>query len=217
MLPYADIFDNINRFLGYCAQHNVQLVLATKTIDQETLRKVHRDFPSLVFGENRQQELCEKYFPEAHWSFIGRLQRNKVKYICDKVDMICSLDSVALAQEIEKHCAKIDKTMPVLVEVNLGEEQKGGVVPDDLTVLLDAIVVCPHLSLRGLMAVLPKENAPQAAQTAQSTWLSVRDRYGLSVFSLGMSNDYQLGIQYGSTSIRIGSAVFGERSYYGKG
>ena len=112
-----------------------------------------------LIGENRVQELLSKYDAldrSAKIHFIGRLQRNKVKYIIDKVCMIQSLDSLPLAAEIEKQAAKIGKTMDVLLEVNAGrEEQKGGFFPEDLDAALSEIGGFPHIRVRGLMAVAP--------------------------------------------------------------
>lgn len=212
MLEYADIFCNIQNLLSYCYTHGVQLVLASKTIDRETLQHVAKDFPSIVFGENRVQELCDKYF-DAHWIFIGRLQRNKVKYLTDKVEMICSVDSLDLAQEIEKQCAKKDRIMPVLLELNLGEAQKGGIAQNDLLSLAAKVVQMPHLKLEGMMAVLPIDGAEEAAHQAKIAYDSLHLQYpDAAVFSMGMTADYALAVQNGSTMIRIGSAVFGKRS-----
>ena len=217
MLAYTDIFSNIRYFRDYSDARGVQLVLASKTIDQGTLQQVYRDFADIVFAENRVQELCDKYFAGPHWYFIGRLQRNKVKYLVDKVEMICSVDSVELAREIERQCAKHDKVMPVLVEVNDGEEQKGGVSPQGLYALLDAIATMPHLALRGLMVVLPIEGAPRAAKAMHEVYVEAQRHYpALGILSMGMSADYQLAVDCGADMIRIGSAVFGERSYHGE-
>lgn len=217
MLAYTDIFDNIRRFSAYCDAHGVQLVLATKTIPTETLQAVHHDFPSLVFGENRQQELCAKYFAGPTWYFIGRLQRNKVKYLVDKVSCICSVDSLPLAAEIEARCLAAQRTMDVLVEFNLGEQQKGGVSLDDLPDLLSGIATMPHLALQGLMVVLPQQDAPRYAAMAHDVFVRAQASFpSLTRLSMGMTADYQIAVANGSNSIRIGSAIFGERSYYGQ-
>ena len=217
MLAYTDIFNNIRRFEQYCRTKGVQLVLATKTIPSDVLQAVHADFPSVVFGENRQQELCAKYFAGPIWYFIGRLQRNKVKYIVDKVACICSVDSVDLASEIQSRCAAIDKVMRVLVELNLGESQKGGVALDKLDSLLTSITAMPNLSLGGLMVVLPQYDVQTYAAKAYAVWQKARGVFPtLERLSMGMTADYKIAIANGSNSIRIGSAVFGERSYNGQ-
>ena len=134
------------------------LVLASKTVPQETLSALAAARPGVIYGENRVQELLSKYFTAEGltWQFIGRLQTNKVKYIVDKVTMIQSVDSLRLAEEIERRSAKIDKVMDVLIEVNVGgEESKGGVPAEDCLSLAESIAAMPHLRLCGLMSVLP--------------------------------------------------------------
>ena len=212
MLAYTDICLNIERFETTCARYGATLTLATKTIPREVLTEVHRDFPSIIFGENRVQELVEKYFAEAKWHFIGRLQRNKVKYLVDKVEMICSVDSVPLAIEIERQAAKIGKTMDVLIEINLGEVQKGGVGEAEQDALVTTILGCPHLHLKGLMAVLPQVGAEAAAKQAKRRYDALAQKVPVEVLSMGMSGDYELSLAAGSTMIRLGSAVFGKRS-----
>lgn len=195
-----------------CEEKHVTLVLATKTIPQEVLKRLHDDYPAIIMGENRQQELCEKYFEGAHWIFIGRLQRNKVKYLVDKVQMICSVDSRELAAEIERQAVKHDKVMPVLIEVNCGEVEKGGVPMGDLPAMIEACRSMPHLEVQGIMAVLPIEGAKEAAQRVGALYDQIKDRYNLRYLSMGMTNDYHLAIEYGANMIRIGSAIFGKRS-----
>lgn len=211
MLEYTDICLNVERFQEICRERHVLLTLATKTIPKETLEKLAAQY-DLVYGENRVQELTEKYFAGPTWYFIGRLQRNKVKYLVDKVAMICSVDSVELAEEIQKRCAAKGKVMPVLVEINLGEAQKGGVEEAALSALLDEIAVMPNLRLEGLMAVLPRENAEDAAKRAAELYRKAKERYPMTYLSMGMSEDYQIAIEAGANMIRLGSAVFGKRS-----
>ena len=214
MLAYTDICCNIERFERMCAEHGVTLTLATKTIPREVLARLNTEY-DLIFGENRVQELCEKYIEDAHWIFIGRLQKNKVKYLVDKVDMICSVDSVDLAQEIEKRCAKIDRVMPVLMELNMGEAQKGGVAPEEAYTLADAIMGLKHLSLEGVMVVLPAEGAEAAAERASEAYRALGERYPMRYLSMGMSGDYDIAMAHGANMLRLGSAVFGKRSGYG--
>ena len=126
------------------------LVLASKTVDRDTLEGLAAARPGIIFGENRVQELLSKYFEQDGliWHFIGRLQTNKVKYIADKVSLIQSVDSLRLAEEIEKRCQKLGKTMDILLEVNIGgEESKGGVAEEDLFPLVEKIEDMPHLRL----------------------------------------------------------------------
>ena len=134
------------------------LVLASKMVDKEVLEGLAAARPGVIYGENRVQELLSKYFeaPGLTWQFIGRLQTNKVKYIVDKVSLIQSVDSLRLAEEIERRAAKINKIMEILIEVNVGgEESKGGVPADECLILAEKIKEMPHLRLKGLMSVLP--------------------------------------------------------------
>ena len=197
------------------------LVLASKTVSREVLEGLAARRPSVIYGENRVQELLSKYFVREGltWQFIGRLQTNKVKYIVDKVSLIQSVDSLRLAEEIERRAAKIDKVMDVLVEVNVGEEEsKGGVPKGELFPLLDEIVKMPHLRLKGLMSVLPAtddEALIPLYDELNDLFQEVKRKFGGEDFilSAGMSGDYALALRHGSTMVRIGSRVFGERHY----
>ncbi len=194
---------------------NITVVAATKTVAPEIISTL----PSLgitIAGENKVQELLSKYeaVQGVTWHFIGRLQRNKVKYIVDKVSMIQSVDSVPLADEIEHRCAKIDRIMDVLVEVNAGEEAKGGVSPGGLMDLCDYISSLPHLRLKGIMCVLPIGATESMYEDTHSLFMSVINRYdGADILSMGMSGDYETAIRHGATMIRTGSCLFGQRVY----
>ncbi|MBE6681214.1 MAG: YggS family pyridoxal phosphate-dependent enzyme [Ruminococcaceae bacterium] len=139
--------------------NDVTILAATKTVDADTINFAIENGISCI-GENRVQELIEKYDSinkeNVAVHFIGRLQTNKVKYICDKVSMIHSVDSVKLAREIDKQCAKIDKVMDVLVEVNIaGEESKGGIEPENLEEFLVEISRFSNIRVVGLMCIPP--------------------------------------------------------------
>ena len=211
MLEYTDICYNLKAFQKMCREQGVTLTLATKTIPKEMLERLAASY-DLIFGENRVQELCDKYFEGPRWIFIGRLQKNKVKYLVDKVEMICSVDSVELAREIQKRCAAKGKVMPVLIEINLGEEQKGGVSLTDLPTLIDEIKRCANLDWQGLMAVLPIERPKEAAARAAAVYGDLQKQYPLRYLSMGMSEDYHIAIDAGANMVRLGSAVFGKRS-----
>ncbi|MBR2971145.1 MAG: YggS family pyridoxal phosphate-dependent enzyme [Clostridia bacterium] len=195
--------------------HNVTIVAATKTVPAEIIASL----PELgikIAGENRVQELLSKYdsVSGVTWHFIGRLQRNKVKYIADKVAMIHSVDSKPLADEINRQCAKIGKIMPVLVEVNMGEEAKGGVLVDEVFELIDYVNELPNLQLRGIMSVLPV-NAPKSMYLELSELSKiVQQKYPQAdVLSMGMSGDYQTAVECGANMVRLGSCLFGQRIY----
>ena len=174
-------------------------------------------------GENRVQEIVEK-LPALRKNFqihlIGRLQSNKVKYIIDDVCLIHSVDRLSLAQEIDRQAQKHDRVMPVLVQVSpAGEEQKGGVAPDELRPLLHEIARMPGLSVRGLMAVMP--NVPDETYLI-GLFSGMRvlfdrlreeaiDGIAMEELSMGMSGDYRLAARCGATMVRVGSAIFGPR------
>ena len=214
-------YDAISREVASLSSGMATLVLASKTVPQDTLMRLSEARPGVIYGENKVQELLSKYYeaPNVTWQFIGRLQTNKVKYIVDKVDMIQSLDSLHLAEEIEKRSAKIEKVMDVLIEVNIGqEESKGGVPLAELNNLIEQVHALPHLRFRGLMSVLPNADVNVLIplyEELKDVFLRVQKQYGEEVcyLSAGMSGDYALALQNGSNMVRIGSAVFGERHY----
>ena len=198
------------------------LVLASKTVPREVLEGLVNLRPGVIYGENRVQELLSKYFFQEGltWHFIGRLQTNKVKYIVDKVSLIQSVDSLRLAEEIERRSAKISKVMDILVEVNVGGEQsKGGVRKEEMAALLSEIGKMPHLRLRGLMSVLPATDETQLTplyDELYSLFIKTKEAFGGDadfILSAGMSGDYPIALRHGSTMVRVGSRVFGERHY----
>ena len=203
----------------------VRLMAVTKTVDPELVNAAI-DAGITLLGENKAQELCAKYDSyhkdgvEIH--FIGHLQTNKVRQIVDKVQMIESVDSLPLAEEINKRCSALNKQMPILIEVNIGrEESKSGVLPEDLPALLEEISKLPAVSVRGLMAIPPVcENNEQVSQyfyQIQQLFIDIKqkkyDNINMEILSMGMSGDYQTAIAYGSNVVRIGTAMFGQRNY----
>ncbi len=176
-------------------------------------------------GENRVQEIVEKLpFLEEKFCIhlIGRLQTNKVKYIIENVCLIQSLDRLALAQEIDRQAQKHGAVMPVLVQVSpAGEEQKGGMPPEEVRPFLETVRRMPGLSVRGLMAVMP--NTPDRAVldglfgNMRTLFERLREEAPQGVLmeelSMGMSGDYLLAARHGATMVRIGSALLGARNY----
>ncbi len=206
------------------AYPDVRLLAATKTIPAEVINYAVKECGITLIGENRVQELLSKYDDiekdgvEIH--FIGSLQRNKVKYIADKVSMIHSLDSVTLAREIDKQCAKIDKVMDVLIEINIArEESKGGIMPDELDSFYAEIKGLSHLRVAGLMTMAPADAGEDGwrvyFQRAKALFDSFCEKNSLSVdapvLSMGMSASYKVALASGSNMIRVGSNLFGER------
>ncbi len=214
----------------------VRLLAATKTVDADTINFAISRGVRLI-GENRVQELLEKYDKldraNAELHFIGRLQTNKVKYIIDKVSLIHSVDSLRLAEEIDRQAAKRDLCMNVLVEVNAaGEKSKGGVSYDETYALLEGISRLEHVRVKGLMTIPPKFVLPQADTTDNARsekvyknreyfrkishlFLDISskklDNIDMYELSAGMSDDYEEAVRCGATIVRPGRALFGER------
>lgn len=169
-----------------------------------------------LLGENRVQEFLQKYenySKKCEINFIGGLQNNKVKYIINKVDMIHSVDSVKLAGEINRQAEKHGRVMDVLVEVNIGREPgKNGISPEEADELCDVVSGLSCLRLRGLMAIPPAGSGVERYFADMQRMFTDRKKHEhFDTLSMGMSNDYALAVKYGSTIVRIGSALFGER------
>lgn len=202
----------------------VTLVAVSKTKPVSMLQEAY-DAGARVFGENKVQEIMDKYdqLPsDIKWHMIGHLQRNKVKYIIDKVAMIHSVDSLRLAQTIEQEAAKKDIVMPVLLEVNVAEEEsKFGVKVDEVLPLLQEISEFSHIQVKGLMTIAPFVENPEENREVFRTLkkLSVDisakniNNVTMSVLSMGMTGDYEVAVQEGSTMVRVGTGIFGERDY----
>lgn len=176
------------------------------------------------FGENRPQELAEKFLqvPDVRWHQIGQLQRNKVKYIIDKAFLIHSVDTLALAEEIEKRAAAIDKVQDILIQVNItGEESKSGVSPMEAAELCRSISELSHVRICGLMTIsvagLGDEENYQVFSRLKALAEDI-DRLAIpgvtmKELSMGMSHDFRAAIKAGATMVRVGSSIFGERNY----
>ena len=202
----------------------VTLVAVSKTKPVEMLQQVY-DAGARVFGENKVQEIMDKYnhLPgDIRWQMIGHLQRNKVKYIVDKVDMIHSVDSYRLAQTIETEAAKKNVTVSVLLEVNVAEEEsKFGLKMDEVLPLVQQISELPHVQVKGLMTIAPFVSNPEDNREIfrKLKKLSVDieakniNNTTMSVLSMGMTGDYMVAVQEGATMVRVGTGIFGERDY----
>jgi pyridoxal phosphate enzyme (YggS family) len=198
----------------------VSVLLATKMQTPEDINYLI-SLGATIIGENKVNELLEKYEQydkRASLHFIGTLQRNKVKYIYDKVDMIHSVDKMSLAEEINKQCAKIGKVMDVLIEVNSGrEENKSGAMPEDVATLVRDCSALPYLNVRGLMTMAPrcetKEEYMKYFSLTRALFDEIFGNDDNAVLSMGMSQSYEYAIEAGSTLVRLGSTIFGERKY----
>lgn len=177
------------------------------------------------FGENKVQELCEKYDQLPHdirWHLIGHLQRNKVKDVVGKAYLIHSVDSLRLAEEIEKQAAAKNTEVSVLIEVNAAEEEsKFGVRPEETEALIRQIAILPHVHVKGLMTVAPiTENAAdngvyfsKLQQLCVDIGKKNIDNVTMNLLSMGMTGDYLEAVKKGATYVRVGTGIFGERNY----
>ncbi len=205
-------------------REEITLIAVSKTKPIEDLKEAY-DLGVRIFGENKVQELTEKYeaLPEdIQWHMIGHLQTNKVKYIVDKAALIHSVDSLKLAETIEKEAAKKDCIANILIEVNVAQEEtKFGVHSDEVIPLIEKIALLPHVRIQGLMTIAPfVENSEENRTIFRSLQkLSVDimqkniDNVNVSILSMGMTNDYEVAIEEGATMIRVGTGIFGARNY----
>ena len=202
----------------------VTLIAVSKTKPVSMLQAVY-DCSQRHFGENKVQEMCEKMevLPEdIKWHMIGHLQTNKVKYIVGKTELIHSVDSLHLAQEIEKQAAKLDVIVPILIEVNIAEEEsKFGIHKEETISLVREVAALPHIRIQGLMTIAPYVENPEdnRAYFRGIKQLSVDiareniDNVSMDCLSMGMTGDYEVAIEEGATMVRVGTGIFGERNY----
>ena len=202
----------------------VLLVAVSKTKPLSMLQEAYeagiRDF-----GENKVQELMDKIpsMPEdVRWHMIGHLQTNKVKYLVGRVAMIHSVDSLHLAEEISRQGVKQNVTVDILVEVNVaGEESKYGVTMEEAPALVEQIAALPNIHVRGLMTIAPFTEIPEENriffQKLKQLSIDIEqksiDNVSMSVLSMGMTGDYCTAIEEGSTCVRVGTGILGERIY----
>ena len=231
--PGAVISENYRRIVLACAEEcrlagksaeDVQLIAVSKTFSPEDIALVYQ-LGQRRFGENYVQEMCEKQpvLPkDIAWHFIGRLQRNKVKYIIDKTAMIHSVDSSTLAREISRQALLKNVIMPVLIQVNLGgEESKAGFYRDTLKHGLEMIGSLPGLRVMGLMTIGPYFEDPEEARPMFREMRALKEEAAswcipgieMRYLSMGMSHDYTIAIAEGADYVRVGSSIFGRRSF----
>lgn len=200
--------------------NDIMLIAVSKT---HTKKEIDEAFTCgcHVFGENKVQELKEKYDERYSWHMIGHLQRNKVKDVVPLVDMIQSLDSLRLVQEIDKQCKKINKIMPVLIEINISREQnKTGIMFEECLTFMKQCEHYANVDIQGLMCVGPlagnDEEVESCFEKMNVLFYKLKSEYGsdkIKYLSMGMSSDYQLAIKHGSNMIRLGTIIFGKRDY----
>lgn len=206
------------------SRSDVTLIAVSKTKPVEMLQEAY-DAGVRDFGENKVQEICDKYdkLPQdIRWHMIGHLQRNKVKYIIDKVCMIHSVDSYRLAEEINIQAKKHQLVMPILIEVNIaGEQTKFGVSKEDAVLLAQEIAHLDSVRVEGLMAVAPyvedTEDNRKYFREMRQLAVDIQDKnidnINMYALSIGMTGDYPTAIEEGATMVRVGTGIFGERAY----
>ena len=194
---------------------DVLLIGVSKTVDVARIRQAI-DAGATALGENRVQEAKEKIAELGRpvpWHLIGHLQTNKVRDALELFDVIHSLDRLDLARELDKRARARARTMDVLVEVNVAAEaSKGGVAPQGLGELLDAVASMPSLKVRGLMAIPPEAKDPDDSRVWFRALRKLGERYSFSELSMGMSGDFEVAIEEGATMVRVGTAIFGPRA-----
>ncbi len=205
-------------------EKTIELVAVTKTIPINRMKEA-LDVGLYHFGENKVQEITEKINfmdDSVKWHMIGHLQRNKVKYIVDKVALIHSVDSISLFNEINRRGEKINRTIDCLIQINVsGEYTKFGISPEDLNDMMKNVEGMNRVNIKGLMTMAPHYDNPEKTRDCfkklYDLYHNCKDKqYSWANFqwlSMGMSNDYEIAVQEGSNMLRIGSAIFGERSY----
>lgn len=206
----------------------VTLLAATKTVPAEVINHAIQLGVTHI-GENRVQELCGKFdqlhLADCHCQFIGHLQTNKVRQLAGKVEMIQSVGSLKLAQEISKTWQTRGESMDILIEVNIGrEENKSGVLPESLESLIVQIAQLPAVKIQGLMAIPPVSHEISETKSYFSNMYKKfidigakkLDNVNMNFLSMGMSADYAEAIESGANIVRVGSALFGARAYPGR-
>ena len=203
---------------------DITLIAVSKTKPISDIKEV-LDYGHLHFGENKVQELLDKYevLPNnIKWHMIGHLQRNKVKYILDKVCLIHSLDSVRLAEQINLEAAKINTIVDVLVQVNVSkEETKFGIEYSEVEAFIRKVSEFPNIRVKGLMTIAmftenPEDNRPYFKKLNE-LYVDIKsksiDNVSMDILSMGMTGDYEVAVEEGATMVRVGTGIFGERFY----
>jgi pyridoxal phosphate enzyme (YggS family) len=203
---------------------SVKLVAVSKTQPLARILEAH-DAGLAVFGENYLQEAAEKIqaMPDAEWHLIGKLQGNKVRKAVSLFSWIQTADSAKRLSEISRCAVEAGRTVPVLLEVNIGaEDSKAGLSPRDLRAVVESSRELPGLQVRGLMAIPPYAEDPEASRPHFAGLRGLRDGLSrelpwadLRELSMGMSNDFEAAIEEGATMVRVGTAIFGSREWRG--
>ncbi len=219
-----NVNDRIKRAALKCSRdpESINLVAVSKTIPANRVKEAI-ELGVTILGENYVQEARNKFnvlgtYPVS-WHFIGHLQTNKAKYAVRLFDLIHSVDTLKLARELNKQAKKVNKFQDILIQINVGKESsKSGSDIENAANLIKDIVLFENLSVKGLMAMPPFFNTPEKARPYFITLRNLRDQIrkdlpgvALDELSMGMSGDFEVAIEEGSTFVRIGTAIFGER------
>lgn len=207
-------------------EKDIILVAVSKTKPIEDLVSAY-NAGMRIFGENKVQELTEKYpdLPDVSWHLIGHLQKNKVKYIIDKVNLIHSLDSIELAEEINKRAKNGGKIVNVLIQINIGkEETKSGINEEELEDFSEKISKYDGIKILGVMAIPPASKNPEDSRKYFKRMKELfeklknkkYDNFDIRYLSMGMTNDFEVAIEEGANIVRVGTGIFGERNYKGR-
>ena len=203
---------------------DITLIAVSKTKPLSDIEELVQ-FGVSDFGENKVQELCDKYeniSQPVHFHLIGHLQTNKVKYVVDKACLIHSVDSLKLANEIQKEAAKKEIISQILVEVNVAEEEsKFGLHLNDVIPFVEKVASLPNIHVNGLMTIAPFVENPEENRNYFRSLKQLSldiiskniDNIDMNVLSMGMTNDYKVAIEEGATMVRVGTAIFGTRNY----
>lgn len=203
--------------------NSVKLIAVSKSFGIDEIKQAIQAGQA-EFGENKAQELVTKFDVlgnQVIWHFIGRLQKNKVKYAIRTADYIHSVDSLSLVEEIQKHAEKLGKTQKILIEVKTSEEEtKSGVTEkEEISKIAKYCSQASNLNLIGLMTIAPFTEDKNLIRKSFRYLRKLKEElnsegYNLTELSMGMTSDYEIAIEEGATMLRIGSAIFGERTYY---
>ena len=232
IMVQENLYEVRERISAACAaagrkEESVTLIAVSKTKPAELLKEAY-DAGVRDFGENKVQEILEKapQLPsDIRWHMIGHLQKNKVRQVIDRVVMIHSVDTVALAEQIEKEAAKKELHIDVLLEVNVaGEESKFGFSPAETESAVREIAKFPHVHIRGLMTIAPfvenSEENRSVFQKLYQLYVDIKrkniDNVTMAELSMGMTGDYEVAIAEGASMIRVGTGIFGTRTKMGE-
>ena len=224
-MDVKELKDNLNTLFDYVKKGNnlgepITVIGATKTVDVQTINNAIK-LGLRVVAENKVQEFRDKtnfIDKSASQHFIGHLQKNKVKYLVGKVDLIHSVDNFELASEISRLSVKNNVTSSILLQINIGnEDTKSGFDVKDGFTYFENIKALPNLIIKGYMCMLPnsedQEYLSSLCKKMRELYDCTKKYYDISVLSMGMSHDYKIAVNNGSNAIRIGSAIFGKRNY----